>query len=95
MFFKKIKEMQSLVNSRTKALKEAEIKIKNLTNEKEQLKEVRLMEVRNNTKILEQNNKKEELIKKISNLLSSNKYNNEKVILNKIKELVKDYQLKN
>lgn len=87
--------MQSLVNSRTKALKEAEIKIKNLTNEKEQLKEVRLMEVRNNTKILEQNNKKEELIKKISNLLSSNKYNNEKVILNKIKELVKDYQLKN
>ena len=95
MFFKKIKEMQSLVNSRTKALKEAEIKIKNLTNEKEQLKEVKLMEVRNNTKILEQNNKKEELIKKISNLLSSNKYNNEKIILNKIKELVKDYQLKN
>ena len=91
MFFKKINELQSLLNSRTKALKEAEKKIKDLTNEKEQLKEIRLMEVRNNTKILEQNNKKEELIKKISNLLSSNKYNNEKVILNKIKELVRDY----
>lgn len=38
---------------------------------------------------LEENN---ELIKRIEKLVSSNKYNNEKAVLNKIKELVSDYQ---
>ena len=36
-----------------------------------------------------------ELVKKIDRLVSSNKYNNEKTCLNKIKELVRDYQSKN
>lgn len=34
----------------------------------------------------------EELIKRIERLISSNKYNNEKAVLDKIKELVSDYQ---
>ena len=34
----------------------------------------------------------EELIKRIERLISSNKYNNEKAVLGKIKELVSDYQ---
>ena len=38
---------------------------------------------------LEENN---ELIKRIEKFVSSNKYNNEKAVLNKIKELVSDYQ---
>lgn len=38
---------------------------------------------------LEENN---ELIKRIEKLVSSNKYNNEKAVLNKIKELVSEHQ---
>jgi len=81
-------EKQSLLEARTKALKEAEKEI-------QELKEIRLQEVRNNTKILEQNNKKVELIKRITDLVNSNKYNNEKAVLNKIKELISDYQSQN
>jgi len=35
------------------------------------------------------------LLQKIVNCLSANKYNNEKVVLNKVKELVYDYQSHN
>lgn len=38
---------------------------------------------------------KEELIKRVERLVSSNMYNNEKAILNKIKELVSDYHSQN
>jgi len=92
MFSRKTKELQSLVDSSRKALKEAEKIIKDLKTENGELKQIRLQEVRNNAKILEQNNKKTELIQRINNLINSNKYNNEKAILNKIKELVDDYQ---
>lgn len=37
----------------------------------------------------------EELIKRIERLVSSNMYNNEKAILNKLKELVEDYHTQN
>lgn len=84
----KRKEKQSLLEARTKALKEAEREIV-------ELKQIRLQEVRNNTKILEQNNKKAELIKRITDLVNSNKYNNEKAVLNKIKELISDSQSQN
>ena len=86
--FRKIKDLQGLVNSRTKALKEAEQEIK-------ELKQIRLQEVRNNTKTLKQSNKKDELLKRIKDLVNSNKYNNEKAVLNKIKELVNDGQSAN
>lgn len=39
-----------------------------------------------------ENEEAEELIKRIERLISSNKYNNEKAVLSKIKELVDDYQ---
>lgn len=38
---------------------------------------------------------KGDLIKRIENILNSNKYNNEKAIFRTIKELVSDYQSKN
>ncbi len=82
------KEKQSLLEAREKALKEAEKEI-------QELKQLRLQELRNNTKILEQNNKKVKLIKRITDLVNSNKYNNEKAVLNKIKELILDYQSEN
>ena len=37
----------------------------------------------------------EELIKRIERLISSNKYNNEKAVLDKIKELISDYHSQN
>mgnify|MGYP003296005531 CR=1 FL=1 len=37
----------------------------------------------------------EELIKRIERHISSNMYNNEKAILNKLKELVEDYHTQN
>lgn len=60
--------------------------------ENNQLRNIRLAEVRNNVKILQQNNVKTELIERITDLANANKYNNEKAVLDKIKELVSDYQ---
>ncbi|MCI8700115.1 MAG: hypothetical protein HFJ47_02085 [Clostridia bacterium] len=92
MFNRKTKELQSLLEARTKALNKAEEIIKDINTENRELKYIRLQEVRNNAKILEQNNKKTEFITRIIDLVNSNKYNNEKVVLNKIKELADDYQ---
>ncbi len=42
-----------------------------------------------------ENEEQKELIDRIKSLVSCNKYNNEKVILDKMKELVEDYQSNN
>ena len=42
-----------------------------------------------------ENEEQSDLIKRIEKLVNSNKYNNEKAVLDKIKELVRDYQSKN
>lgn len=42
-----------------------------------------------------ENEEQKELIERISKLVSCNKYNNEKAILDKMKELVEDYQSNN
>lgn len=68
--------------------------IEQLKKENKELKQIRILEVRNNTKILEQNNRKTKLINKIKELLEINKYNRVDVVLEKIKELVRDYQSK-
>ena len=91
----KRKEKQSLLEARTKALKNAEREVKELTGENKELKQIRLQEVRNNTKILEQSNKKTELIKRITDLVNGNKYNNEKAVLKTIKELISDFDSQN
>ena len=85
MLFRKIKEMQSLIEARTKALKKAESQIDNrnkfIYKQQEENRNLRL-----------ELKEKEDLIKRIESILNSNKYNNEKAVLNKIKELVSDYQ---
>lgn len=90
-----IKEIQSLIKARNKSLIYAENRVQELIKENQILRQKRLQDVRNNIKILEQENKKIELIKRITDLVNGNKYNNEKVILNIIKELVNDYQSQN
>ena len=69
--------------------------VKKLTRENKEQKQITLQELRNNTEILKQNNKNIELIKRITNLVNSNKYNNEKAVLEKIKELISDHQSQN
>ena len=76
----KIKEKQSLLEARTNALKRAEQEIK-------KLKRMRLQEASNNTKILEQSNKKTELINEIIKELYSNVKTDEQKVV-KIKELI-------
>lgn len=74
---------------RSKEYDELNARIVELARENKELKELRLQEVKNNTKILEQNNIKTDIIKRITDLATSNTYNNEKALLNKIKELVR------
>ena len=82
------KEKQSLINASRKALAEAEKIIK-------QLKDELRITKHNNLILLERDNKRSDLIKDIEKLVTINTYNNEKIFLNKIRELVHDYQSKN
>lgn len=97
--FKKVKELQSLVNASRKNLKDAESRIKNknmliadLQNKNNGLTKENIAVHEENKELRFENEEQADLIKRISNLVSLNKYNNEKVFLNKIKELVSDYQ---
>ena len=97
--FRKTKELQGLVNSSRTSLKEAESRIKNksmliadLQNKNNELTKENIAVHEENKELRFENKEQADLIKRISNLVSLNKYNNEKVFLNKIKELVSDYQ---
>ena len=97
--FKKVEELQSLVNASRKNLKDAESRIKNrnmliadLQNKNNELTKENIAVHEENKELRFENEEQADLIKRISNLVSLNKYNNEKVFLNKIKELVSDYQ---
>lgn len=93
--FRKFKEKQRLLEARTRTLKLAERKIQDrdlLIRDMEEQAEV----LHNENKYLRfELEEAEELIKRIERLVSSNKYNNEKAVLDKIKELVNDYQSTN
>ena len=92
MLFKSKKEMQSLINSRTTALKKAESQIDNrnrfIYKQQEEMDKLK----QENKDLRFELEEREDLIKRIESILNSNKYNNEKSVLNKIKELVSDYQ---
>lgn len=85
MIFRKIKEMQGLIDSSRRNLKSAERKIADMEKQAEAL-------YQENKDLRFENEELKELIKRIEKLISSNKYNNEKAVLDKIKELVRDYQ---
>lgn len=84
MFRRKNKELQALVNSSRKALERAESKIQNrnrLISDMEEQAEV----------LYKEKKELEQFIERIDKLVNSNKYNNEKAILSKIKELISDF----
>ncbi len=66
--------------------------LRDVKQENKELKEIRKTEVRNNTLILKVNTAQSKLINEIEKELSSNAYGNEKAKIDKIKELVHDYQ---
>lgn len=97
--FRKTKELQSLVNASRNALKEAERKIENrnilianLQNKNAELAEENLAVNEKNKDLRFENEEQKELIDRITRVATANAYNNEKVILSKIKELVNDHQ---
>lgn len=79
--FRKTKELQSLVNASRKNLKEAESKVEN--------RNILIANLQNKNF---ENEEQKELIDRITRVATANAYNNEKVILSKIEELVNDYQ---
>lgn len=85
---KEIERLNSRCIDLARQLKDAKL-------ENNKLKEVRVLDIRNNKKLLEQNNKKTQLIKNIDVIVNSSKCNNEKAVFNKIKELISDYQSEN
>lgn len=94
--FKKIKELQSLVNESRKALREAENKIEerniliaDLQTKNEELTKENLAVYEENKELRFENEEQKEFIERITKVATANAYNNEKVILSKIKELVR------
>lgn len=86
--FKRRKELQSLVNSSRKSLAEAEERVCKIS---EELKIAR----HNNGILITKNRKQTNIIENITKLVTSNTYNNEKIMLEKIRDLVRDYQSNN
>ena len=92
-------EKQSLIDASRKALKDAERKIEDrniliadLQNKNEELTEENLAVHEENKDLRFENEEQKELIDRITRVATANAYNNEKVILSKIKELVNDHQ---
>ncbi len=81
---KEKKELQALVKASRRDLRNAEREIDELTQEN-------LVLYNEKKELNSENYKQSELINKIEISLKSNKYNNEKSILNKIKELISDF----
>lgn len=84
MFNRKNEELQALVNSSRKALERAEDEIEKLTKENLELYE-------ENKDLRFENEEQKDFIERIDKLVNSNKYNNEKAILQKVKELISDF----
>lgn len=90
MFNRRQKEIERL-NTRCEELAR---QLRDSNTKKEQLKQIRTLDARNNVKIIEQNNKKTELINSILKALYCNvKTDTQKI--EKLKELVNDYQSNN
>ena len=90
--FKRTKELQTLLNASRKALKEAEDKMENRDILIKDMEEQAKALYEENKDLRFENEEQLDLIKRIDESVNSNKYNNEKAILDRIKELVRDYQ---
>lgn len=100
--FRKIRELQSLVDASRKNLKDTERKVENrniliadLQKKNEELSNENIAVHEENKDLRFENDEQEELIDRIKRIATSNAYNNEKAILGKIKELISDAENQN
>lgn len=100
--FRKMRELQSLVDTSRKNLKDAERKVENrniliadLQKKNEELTNENLAVHEENKELRFENEEQRELIDRIKRIATSNAYNNEKAILSKIKELISDAENQN
>lgn len=100
--FRKIRELQSLVDASRKNLKDAERKVENrniliadLQKKNEELSNENIAVHEENKDLRFENEEQGELIDRIKRIATSNAYNNEKAILGKIKELISDSESQN
>lgn len=93
--FRKTKELQSLVNASRKNLDKAERKIEDYNILLATMEQQAKAQYEEKKKLEKEIANKDDLIRKVKWLLRINKYNNEKAVLGKIKELVTDYQSNN
>ena len=100
--FRKTKELQSLVNASRKNLKDAERKVEDrniliadLQKKNEEISNENIAVYEENKELRFENEEQKELIDRIKRIATSNAYNNEKVILGKIKELISDAESQN
>lgn len=90
-----INEKDSLIYARTKRLEKAENRAEDLNNENKELKTLRKQTVHNNTILVDKNRKLIQLLTEIADRAFCCPLDSEKIVLNKIKELVRDYQSEN
>lgn len=69
--------------------------LRDLSFENKQLKDLRKQEVHNNTILVKENTKLQKLLKDVADRTIACPVDSEKIVLNKIKELVRDYQSQN
>ena len=69
--------------------------LRDLSFENKQLKDLRKVDVHNNTILTKENTKLQKLLKDVADRTVACPVDSEKIVLNKIKELVHDYQSKN
>lgn len=69
--------------------------VRDLSFENKQLKDLRKQEVHNNTILVKENMKLQDLLKDVADRTVACPVDGEKIVLNKIKELVRDYQSQN
>lgn len=69
--------------------------VRNLSFENKQLKDLRKQEVHDNTILTKENTKLQKLLRDVADRTIACPVDSEKIVLNKIKELVRDYQSQN
>lgn len=69
--------------------------LRDLSFENKQLKDLRKLDVHNNTILTKENTKLQKLLKDVADRTIACPVDSEKIVLNKIKELVRDYQSQN
>ena len=85
---RKIANQKAMIKNRDKL-------IEDLMKAKAELKKENLAVHNENKDLRFENEEQKEFINRISKIATANSYNNEKAILDKIKELVNDYQSNN